>query len=53
MLRGVDIYAIRYTAQKSVTCCMRTKLGRQKCTMKENELACMETKIVFNVLFPL
>jgi hypothetical protein len=30
---------------------MRTKLGWQKCTMKENELAHMETKIVFNVLF--
>ena len=53
MLHDVDIYAIRYTAEKSVTFCKRTKLGWQKYTMKENGLACMEIKIEFNALFPL
>jgi hypothetical protein len=50
MLHDVDTYVIQYTAQKSVTCCMCTKLGCKKCTMKENGLTCMKTKKSYLIL---
>jgi hypothetical protein len=42
MLHSVGIYAIR-TLRKNLFS-MRTNLGWQECAMKENGLACMETK---------
>jgi hypothetical protein len=44
MLHGIDIYALRYSAKKYVSCYMRTNLGRQECALKENWLACMKIK---------
>jgi hypothetical protein len=44
MLHGIDIYAMWYSAKKHLFPVTYAKIGWQEYALKENVLACLETK---------